>query len=157
LGGLWHGAAWTFIIWGAYHAVLTITHRLVEPFFRFIASPEAAIGRQIWFLAKVGIFFHLICLGWLVFRAQSIEQLAAMCHALIFNFNMSLLSLDAVLSVVPPVLLLCTVQIFQYQKNDLLFILKQHWAVRTIIYLIMYGLFLSYGVVGGKEFIYFQF
>ena len=157
LGGLWHGAAWTFVIWGAYQGVLLISHRLLEPFSKFMPSPKSAISKRIWFLIRVGVFFQLICAGWLVFRAQSMGQVAAMWYALTFNFNISILSLGTISYVIPSILLLCIVQLFQYQKNDLLFILKQHWAVRAIIYVLIFGLFLSFGVVGGEEFIYFQF
>ena len=34
LGGLWHGASWTFVFWGIYQGVLLIIHRLLEPFLK---------------------------------------------------------------------------------------------------------------------------
>ncbi len=66
LGGLWHGAAWTFVIWGAYHGIWLIIHRA---FFR---------GRPLRIPALVSslVTFHLVCLGWMAFRAESIDKLA---------------------------------------------------------------------------------
>ena len=34
LGGLWHGAAWTFVLWGVYQGVLLVMHRLADPLLR---------------------------------------------------------------------------------------------------------------------------
>ncbi len=62
LGGLWHGAAWTFVLWGAFHGVgLVAEHAL-----------GGRIRAPVWlrWLAT----FHLIVLGWVLFRAQSLSQ-----------------------------------------------------------------------------------
>jgi D-alanyl-lipoteichoic acid acyltransferase DltB (MBOAT superfamily) len=60
LGGLWHGAAWTFVIWGAYQGAGLIVERLIHG---RIKTP----GWLRWFVT-----FHLIVLGWIIFRAQSV-------------------------------------------------------------------------------------
>lgn len=60
LGGLWHGASWTFALWGAYHGALLILHRLVrEPWSRLPLSLQR------------GATFLLVVLGWVLFRAES--------------------------------------------------------------------------------------
>ncbi len=60
LGGLWHGAAWTFVIWGAFHGVgLVGEHAL--------GGKLRAPGWLRWLVT-----FHLVVLGWVVFRAQGI-------------------------------------------------------------------------------------
>ena len=60
LGGLWHGAAWTFVLWGAYNGVGLVC--------------DHAFGSKIrlpkWL--KVALMFQLVCVGWVVFRAQSL-------------------------------------------------------------------------------------
>lgn len=71
LGGLWHGAAWTFIIWGAIHGVgACVEHYFRKPKPRVIgARDEPASPAQIfvqWFIT-----FHVVCLAWVFFRAQS--------------------------------------------------------------------------------------
>jgi alginate O-acetyltransferase complex protein AlgI len=63
LGGLWHGAAWTFVIWGAYHGTLLILERLVAP-----PPKHPRIRDVVW---RWPVFFVLTLLGWLCFRAQS--------------------------------------------------------------------------------------
>ncbi len=65
LGGLWHGAAVGFVLWGAYHGALLVLQRVVgERLVRRIAVP-------LW-LRRL-LTFHLICLGWILFRAPSLE------------------------------------------------------------------------------------
>jgi alginate O-acetyltransferase complex protein AlgI len=62
LGGLWHGAAWTFVAWGAYHGVLLALHRAL-PWPGWLSHPVLAPLR-------VGFTFLCVCLGWVLFRAR---------------------------------------------------------------------------------------
>ncbi len=66
LGGLWHGAAWTFMAWGAYHAVLLVGQRAVFGTRDPGESGLPLVVRQI-------VTFHLVCFGWLLFRAGSLD------------------------------------------------------------------------------------
>ena len=70
LGGLWHGAAWTFVVWGAFHGLLiSATHALgkVKALSPFNDSPR--LGTQ---LVKWAVTFYLVLIGWVLFRAQSL-------------------------------------------------------------------------------------
>ena len=71
LGGLWHGAAWTFVLWGALHGTALVLHRLWAgwawaPLIRLRGWP----GYR--WVARLGTF-HLVCLGWVLFRAPSLD------------------------------------------------------------------------------------
>jgi alginate O-acetyltransferase complex protein AlgI len=66
LGGLWHGAAWTFVFWGAYHGVLLALHRAL-PWPRWLGQPAFAPLRA-------GVTFLCVCLGWVLFRARSLAD-----------------------------------------------------------------------------------
>jgi alginate O-acetyltransferase complex protein AlgI len=77
LGGLWHGAAWTFVLWGAFHGGLLIAQRLLQPRLPRILPPSGA-ARSAWTCASVILTFHLVCLGWLFFRADSLTQIGAL-------------------------------------------------------------------------------
>ncbi len=73
LGGLWHGANWTFVVWGGFHGLMLGWERL-----RRAARPEAApypvkdgVGRRT--VARLRTFI-LVCLAWVVFRAADMEQ-----------------------------------------------------------------------------------
>src|SRR5216683_2372920 len=64
LGGLWHGAGFFFIVWGLYHGMLLVLYRLV-PIDDILVRRFGRTGK---FLAIV-LFFHLVCIGWIFFRA----------------------------------------------------------------------------------------
>jgi alginate O-acetyltransferase complex protein AlgI len=74
LGGLWHGAAWTFVLWGAFHGVWLAVHRLVTELF---PGPP----RTPRWLRSV-VTFHLVCLGWVLFRAPDLATARAIVAAL---------------------------------------------------------------------------
>jgi len=159
LGGLWHGAAWTFVIWGAYQAMLLIIHKLLNPLFRKVPSPQNIFVKKIWFFIRVIFFFHLVCLGWLIFRAQSMEQVFQMLYGLVFNFHIAkgLGLYVAFNGIITTIWLLLIIQLLQFLRKDLLVIFKWHWLVQVFVYFMIYFLLINYGASGGKEFIYFQF
>jgi len=83
LGGLWHGAAWTFVIWGAFHgAIITGTHYLSG----FKLFQSLIQSKAFWIrLIKWGATFYLVLIGWVFFRASSLDsalQLLVDMHAL---------------------------------------------------------------------------
>lgn len=72
LGGLWHGAAWTFAAWGCLHGVFLGIHK------RILGGRKAADGRQMLadghtfrFIVSTFATFQLVCLAWIFFRARS--------------------------------------------------------------------------------------
>jgi len=70
LGGLWHGAAWTFVAWGTFHGVgQAVGHwkrsRRAARGQAILDDPLAVVGQRV-------ATFHLVCLGWVFFRADSI-------------------------------------------------------------------------------------
>jgi alginate O-acetyltransferase complex protein AlgI len=64
LGGLWHGAAWKFIAWGALHGGGLAVERMLEPWLgRRARTP---VGR----IFAILVVFHFVCLAWIFFRAE---------------------------------------------------------------------------------------
>jgi D-alanyl-lipoteichoic acid acyltransferase DltB (MBOAT superfamily) len=81
--GLWHGAGWTFVAWGLYHALLLVGERALGRRPRPRRAGLALVGR----LAGVVGTFHLVCLGWLLFRASTIAQAADLLGALATDYR----------------------------------------------------------------------
>lgn len=72
LGGLWHGAAWTFVAWGFFHGIIiTATHYLsgLKTFSGFVGSNSRMLT-----VLKWAITFYLVLIGWVLFRAHSIDD-----------------------------------------------------------------------------------
>lgn len=84
IGGLWHGAAWTFVIWGALHGLgLSVSH--------WWNGRRTAQGkRSSWFIKAICTIatFHFICLTWVVFRAENLSQVFEVLKRLtVFQFS----------------------------------------------------------------------
>ena len=76
LGGLWHGAAIRFVLWGAIHGVALALHKLYMQLFGYLGLRKSEPYRWQRFLGQV-ITFHLVCFAWIFFRADSMETALA--------------------------------------------------------------------------------
>ncbi len=88
LGGLWHGAAIRFVLWGALHGVALALHKL----WLEIVPGAKVSGAQMhrWSrIAGILFTFHLVCFGWLMFRAESMQTVGLMLHQIWYNFNLA--------------------------------------------------------------------
>ena len=72
LGGLWHGAAMRFILWGAIHGVALALHKLYMQIFDALGWRRKKPFKIQRFLGQI-ITFHLVCFAWIFFRADSME------------------------------------------------------------------------------------
>jgi alginate O-acetyltransferase complex protein AlgI len=72
LGGLWHGASWTFVFWGFLHGAGLVITRVFQRAARASgrAPRPSLLGRAL----AVGLTFHYVCLAWIFFRAPTFEQ-----------------------------------------------------------------------------------
>ncbi len=156
LGGLWHGAAWTFVAWGVYHGLLLIAYRSAE---RVRVFREILLGPvRTWRFLSWLVMFHLTCYGWLIFRARSAGQIRDLTASLFLNFAPA--SAD-VRGLLVPLLLYTTplivVHAIESVWDDLLIVPRLPVGVRYSIYAAAFYLTMLFGNFGGAEFIYFQF
>ena len=90
LGGLWHGAAFRFILWGALHGVALALHKM----WLAVVPGAKVYGAQMNGLVRaLGIFFtfNLVCFGWLMFRAESMQTVSLLLHQIAFDFHASMI------------------------------------------------------------------
>lgn len=156
IGGLWHGAAWTFVIWGFYHGVLLALHRLVQAIFPRRTEQTPTFTDSLWKWARIGGMFVLTLYGWLIFRAGSFDQLAAMTQAL-FSFDIDGGAVRGVAKIFAYCAPMLVVQYFQYRRDDLDAIRSTPVLVQCLFYLICIYLIILIGVFNAQSFIYFQF
>ena len=164
LGGLWHGAGLAYVLWGAYQGTLLVIHRLWSSAFAQTGREErvspTSFGRRAGRIVWVILFFHLTCLGWLLFRTGAVRGDANQLAILKYYFH-SLFSLrgggGAVAFVVPVLLLGCLSVCFQY-KNEAMDRFE-FWSSSKKIFAVTAALtaIFALGVFEGAEFIYFQF
>ncbi len=87
LGGLWHGANWTFVAWGILHGTYLAIEHLAEPWIRRI-PPFLRQARAARVVAAIATF-HLVCIGWVFFRSRSVSAALSMTAAMLLPNGMS--------------------------------------------------------------------
>jgi D-alanyl-lipoteichoic acid acyltransferase DltB (MBOAT superfamily) len=77
--GIWHGASWNYVLWGAYHGVLLIIARAAGALWASLpARKPASLQAPRWLRTlQVIVMFLLTCIGWLIFRETELRQLIA--------------------------------------------------------------------------------
>jgi D-alanyl-lipoteichoic acid acyltransferase DltB (MBOAT superfamily) len=168
ISGLWHGANWTFIIWGALHAVFLIVSELRKKYI----NPLIKFDLNFDFL-NVLLTFLLVSFAWIFFRANSIDQALHICKV-IFNvydpyyfqiyksnlyglpgtiFGLSNWKFFMSLTVIP--FLFYSDYLISSKKMNVLINSKPMYS--WSIYYILILLILLFGVFDTNQFIYFQF
>lgn len=80
LSGLWHGANWTFVVWGAFHGILMAAEILLRQYQRGFHMPKAL---------SVCATFFLVCFSWIFFRSGSLEQAWSILGAVFSPWNLT--------------------------------------------------------------------
>ena len=88
LGGLWHGASWNFIIWGALHGGALAVHKGFRSLTHRPKTYRSTGWRKV---VAVVVTFHFVCLCWIFFRNQDFESSAAMLRQIFTSFHPELL------------------------------------------------------------------
>jgi alginate O-acetyltransferase complex protein AlgI len=147
LGGLWHGANWTFVVWGAYHGMLLAVQRVIP---RSWQHPGL---RPLTTLMT----FLLVCVGWVLFRAQTLADAGTILRGLVVPTRGSQLFGDGGLLVMVCVVIVLLGQALGQLKGNprALFRVPAPVAGAVMATALTLALILTPG--DGKVFIYFQF
>ena len=161
LSGAWHGANWTFLAWGALHAVYMIAERLLSP---AAAPPEHRSALHRW-LAVVRTFV-LVNVGWVFFRAESISDAFVVFGRLFGGWGairaqisqaMLGVGLTELLLGFASIALLLGVQIAGDHRTLRTVWFRAPWFARWASIYVLVFFVLLFGVFGRNEFIYFRF
>lgn len=181
ISGLWHGANWTFIIWGALNGFFYICSVSTETIrTRIVKSIQLNRFPFLHNTIKVGITFFLISFSWIFFRSQSLSDALYICTHLFSGFKQPVASL-AHLHFSPIVeLFFKSIRVLKFSKIDLLvsmgsliclFIVGKlqrtvnvrKWFMgkpvflRWVVYYSLLLVIILFGKFGSNQFIYFQF
>ncbi len=154
LGGLWHGASWTFVAWGLYHGLLLAGFRALGIPDVVPAGARAARPRR-WL--RVLLMFHLTCLGWLLFRADSFGSALGMLRLITTDFTVTPAVLSAVtfMALLAAPLLVLEQAIGGERHLDRFVVLPA--PARGLAYAYVAVMLLVFHAERPVEFIYFQF
>lgn len=155
LGGLWHGASWSFIIWGGLHGAALAIDKWISSYRKAVSESPL---RRLW-----GIFltFHFVCFCWLFFRAPDLETVWLMLTQIFGHFNASifgefvngyrwvllLMAIGYVLHFIPG----------RVQQRVEQTVVDMPLAVKAVCLLLVIMLVIQTKSAGVQPFIYFQF
>lgn len=172
--GFWHGANWTFIIWGGLHGLYQVIGDVLKPLKQKIALIDKwKAGKICRRAAEIVVTFILVDFAWIFFRAESFLDAIAMIEQTFSMWDLSVFATDAVYEwglsateftvAIVAIILLFAVDLTQYitkQKIEQL-IVKRFIVVRFVIYLTLLSAIAIFGVYGPtfdvQQFYYFQF
>jgi len=149
LGGLWHGANWTFVVWGGIHGSWLAVERALE-----IGGDRAMTFAGRW-VRRIFIF-HLVCIAWVFFRAASIPQAISFLKSLaVWSWQGEYGVAARLVAVVVVPLLLIDLQL-ESSGNEYLFA-STSWRPRVAVGLAFTILVAFFSANEPNAFIYFQF
>ena len=160
LGGLWHGASWTFVVWGAYHAFLLVAYNVVLKIGiteKNIYKTKGKLSCMMFF--KILLMFNLVCVGWLLFRSFDMDHFWKLTMFIIHMGSNGVFNGYVVEAVLVMCFILIPFIIFEliihryglepWQRLSPSFKYAFHLGVVLVI--------LIFGAPDTREFVYFQF
>jgi D-alanyl-lipoteichoic acid acyltransferase DltB (MBOAT superfamily) len=154
LGGLWHGANWTFVAWGLYHGVILCAYRLLS-----VSDdlPTQSAAHRAYWLWRVFLMFHLTCVGWLLFRADSLGSIWQIATLTATNIAITPFAISSFAAIVFYCALLFVLEWSLEGERRLDRLLGSNWLLRTPVYSYLVLMLVIFPADTAHEFIYFQF
>lgn len=154
LGGLWHGASWTFVVWGGLHGLYLAVSKMlgIRPMEGQIRGPRQLAS----FGLRVLLTFHLVCLGWIFFRAGSLQQAWLFLAGLAEATTAVEMRLVAVVLFYMSLTLLIDLPCW-VRNEEVPVTGRARWYVRGLAHAAAVILISFVGASGAAPFIYFQF
>ena len=87
LGGLWHGAGFRFVLWGAMHGIALAIHKLYLEVFPAKTADRSPVRQFFMTVLSALITFHFVSFCWIFFRADNMETATQMIRQIVFHFN----------------------------------------------------------------------
>jgi D-alanyl-lipoteichoic acid acyltransferase DltB (MBOAT superfamily) len=156
LGGLWHGAAWNFVLWGFYQGAILCVYRAFTP-----KTKQGDRKNRFGLLGDIVTilsFFVVTCYGWLLFRATSLAQIITFTKILFLDFGNLALSLPKPpLPVLLGIPLLIGYEVVEYLASNPKFKRNYPIPARAALYAALIIILLMGESNAPAQFIYSQF
>lgn len=153
VSGFWHGANWTFIVWGAIHAVCIVSYMLLKK--RFSLGDSFIANAFGWLFT-----FIVVALAWVFFRAENIQQATTILHR-IFTFDHVAVAQGVknfgAFSAVVSLAMVAYMCICEWRMPPLLTKFQEYYKLDIAFMAITLFFILAFGVFQQASFIYFQF
>ena len=157
LGGLWHGAAWPFVIWGAYQGGGLMAERRLSEWKDRKRNRSARTKQPAKTLLRWLATFHFICLGWVFFRSETLSDARALLGQLFTSFLSPAPNINAVFVGV----VVCALFAQMLSRQTLANVQTQLANLPAWVVAVGFGIWMlvvdQFGPEGVAPFIYFQF
>jgi D-alanyl-lipoteichoic acid acyltransferase DltB (MBOAT superfamily) len=162
LSGLWHGASWTFVIWGMIHGMYMVVGAQTRGLRAKLASTLGLQGDNVATTClKVVVTFSLVSFAWIFFRANSLADALLLVGNLVplsrETLDLYILRSGEINLCFVLLGILAFVELSQGPKTFAEMLSRQRWYFRWATYYALVGSILFLGKYDGQEFIYFQF
>lgn len=160
--GLWHGARWTYVLWGVYFGILLVGYNLIRPILKKIPDPSSSWGRSFQTCFNIFLTLTFVAVSAPLFRPTDLHHAVGFIKAFGNGFAVTPDVIRHFLTVIFYGFPLFVMEAWQFRSNDLLIFTKQKSAIRFAGYLaailmVLYVYLFTANLQGGEEFIYFQF
>jgi len=164
VSGLWHGASWTFVIWGTLHGIYLIIEIITKPLRKFLIKTMGLLKfKKIRTLIEITITFSLVNVAWVFFRARSISDAIYIVTHLFTDLTWHIpstgigLGWNRFIYLAGMILFMEFVHLIQEHKGMRQFLDNKPLLIRWTLYITLLLLLLLFGVFKNVPFIYFQF
>ncbi|GHV67196.1 O-acyltransferase [Bacteroidia bacterium] len=161
VSGFWHGANWTFIAWGAYHAILFLPVILLGKNRKYTDTvAEGRILPSLNEVCQMAVTFGLVVFGWIFFRAENITHAWSYVSGI---FSASLFTMPHIhissgeITLVFITILLLVEWLNRQQQHGLQTVNVKYPILRWIFYYALIMAIIELSAVDSQQFIYFQF
>jgi len=156
--GLWHGAAWTFVIWGGLHGAMLclsrFTNRFRDKLYKQLQIPPVIVT-----VIKLTITFHIVCVLWIFFRANTVsDALTFYCNS-VSGIQFSFSAIDSFIKISDLILVMVfLILMLVYEKGKISHLnWATHYVYNVIVLASVFWAIVVWGSFNTKQFIYFQF
>lgn len=161
ISGIWHGANWTFAIWGSLHAFFLISSVIRKKYLKSYSYLNQYCNFKIFyylnsFFSIVSTFF-LVTFAWIYFRADSLTDANLIVKNILFNHGTLFLNKTELLYAFFSIFILIFKEIKDEYNININFMSSKNTYIRFISYVVIIYLIVLFGVVDSNQFIYFQF
>ena len=160
LSGLWHGANWTFVCWGLFHATLLVIYNLLDINTKY--KNVVAYGRYLPTLKEalqIASTFFLVVIGWIIFRAETMTQAVEYLSAMVTNKFFGSIPQNGITYLCYGIALLVVEWLQRDKQHALQFTNIKPFNYRLVRWGIYYLILIVITIYAGSSqtFIYFQF
>lgn len=149
VSGIWHGANWTFLCWGTIHGILLCLEKA------FGISKQKYTGAKKSF--HWAATFVLVCFAWILFRANNLSDAVSVVTGIFTNLGTPKPEYANFMAIGLAMTVLLTKEFADEFNWKIRVADSKSWLVRHIYLIIMIAYIILFGVLGGDQFIYFQF